>query len=447
MRTLIALLLVLAALPASDATAATRTVTDAGDAGDGTCDASCTLRDAITGAQADDRILFDLALPNPLQLSLAGPALQVSVPLRITANDGVPTTLVRTSGSGRLLEILNGGDVRIVGLGFASGAIVGIGLDAEGGAIRIAAGGALELRQCVFRNNQAVTVAVLGTPGFVGTARGGAIASHGDLIVDGCTFIDNGARGGSGFPSTVLMIPGMAGGNGFGGAIHASGAVDVLNSTFTGNIALGGDGGAGGPGPGGMLPGGNGGNGGNGVGGALSFTATATPTVAFSTLSANSVVAGQGGPGGSGAPGGGPGAVTGAALASDAATTINTSVIGSNGNTLVSGCAGAALTQRTTNRVDDVGCPGITVPGLMAQFEPLDAGAPVPVYRPLLGSIVVDTSPDCLDALGVEAVDLDQLLAARPLFGGGAPATCDFGAIEFDVVFFRDGFEDPPPPP
>lgn len=429
------------------ALAATRTVTDAGDAGDGTCDASCTLRDALTGVQADDRILFDLALPNPLQLSLTGPALQVSVPLRITANDGVPTTLKRTAATGRLLEILDGGDVRIVGLGFESGTIVGIGLDAEGGAVRVAEGGALELRQCVFRNNNAVTNAVLGTPGFVGTARGGAIAARGDLIVDGCTFVENGARGGAGFPSTVLMIPGMAGGSGYGGAIHAAGAIDVLNSTFTGNVALGGDGGTGGPGPGGPLPGGNGGNGGSSAGGALFFAATATPTVAFSTLSANSVVAGAGGSGGSGAPSGNPGTAVAAALASDAPATINTSVIAGNGDTQISGCAGPALTQRTTNRVDDAGCPGVTVNGLMSQFAPIDTAATVPVYRPLLGSIVIDTSPDCLDALGVELVDLDQLLDPRPLFGGITPGQCDFGAIEFDVVSFADGFEDPPPPP
>ena len=56
-------LLLFALLGSAQAQAATRTVTDIGDAGDGICDATCTLRDAVNAAQADDRILFALALP------------------------------------------------------------------------------------------------------------------------------------------------------------------------------------------------------------------------------------------------------------------------------------------------------------------------------------------------------------------------------------------------
>lgn len=430
--------------------AAIRTVTETHDNGDGVCDATCTLRDALTAIADGDRVLFALSLPNPVNLDLVGQPLEISVPIRIVGTDGVPTTLRRTGGSGRLMQVRSGGDVRIVGLSFANGAVVTAFDAARGGAILVDPGATLEVRDGEFRNNE---VRVLAPPGILNTAQpasGGAIAADGDLLIEGCTFIQNTARGGDLTGQSNLMqgAPGLPGGSAFGGAIAATGALSVINSTFTGNAAIAGNGGGGGVPPFPMMPGGNGGPGGDGRGGALHVGAAATADISFSTLIANSATPGNGGPGGSpDAVAGAAGIAAGAALQGDAAMTINTSVIASNGNVSVSGCAGAALTARTSNRVDDSGCPGVTVPGLAMQFEPGNSAVHMPVFRPSLGSAVIDTSPDCLDALGVEAVDLDQLLAMRPLFGGVAPGMCDFGAIEFNIVQFGDGFEDPPPPP
>ena len=101
--------------------AATRTVNQTGDSGDGVCDATCTLRDAVDASQTDDRVLFDLALPAPIVIELTGAPLQIDVPMRITATDGVPTTIRRTGGSGRLLNVVSGGDARIIGIGFENG--------------------------------------------------------------------------------------------------------------------------------------------------------------------------------------------------------------------------------------------------------------------------------------------------------------------------------------
>ncbi|MCC6559838.1 MAG: hypothetical protein IT478_00660 [Xanthomonadales bacterium] len=442
---------------AGGACAATWTVTDTGDASDGTCDASCTLRDAVDAANTDDRILFDLALPAPILIGLSGSALQIDVPLRITATDGVRTTIRRVGGNGRLLEVVGNGDARVIGLSFENGAAPSLpGVSADGGAIYIAAGAALELRDCVFRDNRATGAFGAPETGMPGaSARGGAIFAAGDLLVENCAFVGNQAQGGNGASS--IFLPGASGGAASGGAVHAMATADILNSTFSGNLAAGGNGGGGGMGSIG-LPGFNGGDGGAAIGGALAFAASAAPTAAFSTLIANAVDAGDGGPGGPGGPPlmpgdppppagatGATGPVRAAAIDSEAAAILNVSVIAAN--TGATPCAGAALSARTTNRVDDASCPGVVVPALESQFEPIDAQADSPHYTPRFDSVAVDSAPDCLDAVAFEVVDLDQLLTPRPLAGNGGVAACDFGAIELNPVLFGDGFEEPPPPP
>lgn len=442
---------------ATPAGAAIRTVTDTGDAGDGTCDATCTLRDAVNAAQEDDRILFDLALPAPIVVGLVGPPLQIDVPLRIVATDGVRTTVRRVAGTGRLMEVVGNGDARVIGLSFENGsAPAPPDASADGGAVFVAAGAALELRDCVFRGNRAQ--GATGDPMTVGPgmpARGGAIHAAGDLLVENCAFVDNHAEGGEGAFDMVLV--GGSGGAAAGGAVHASGSVDILNATFSGNSATGGNGGPGGMGGIGM-PGADGGPGGSAQGGAVAFSATAAPTLAFSTLIGNSAIGGTGGPGGIGGPpldpeepplpsgiDGADGTAAGATIDSAATTVINVSVVAAN--TGAQPCSGPALAARTSNLVDDASCPGTVVAALEAQFEPIDAQADSPHHLPKFDSAAVDGAADCLDAVAFEAVDLDQLLTPRPLTVHQPPGRCDIGAIEHNPVLFGDGFEEPPPPP
>lgn len=436
---------------AGPAGAATLTVTDTGDAGDGTCDASCTLRDAVDAAASDDRILFDLALPAPILIGLSGGALQIDVPLRITATDGVRTTVRRVGGNGRLLDVVGSGDARVIGLSFEHGdAPAPFGVSADGGAIFIAAGAALELRNCVLRGNRAIGASgdpMVLSPG--SPANGGAIYAAGDLLVDGCAFVDNHASGGDG--ASDLVSAGTMGGAASGGAIHALATIDILNSTFSGNSAMGGSGAPG-------APGSNGGDGGPAAGGAIALAASALPTIAFSTLIGNSVAGGAGGIGG---PGGEPlpatnparpdglngadGTARGAALDAAASTLLNVSVLAAN--TGATQCSGATISARTSNSVADASCPGVVVAALEAQFEPIDAASDSPHYRPKLSSVVVDSAADCLDAVAFEAVDFDQLLTPRPLTVNAPAGRCDIGAIELNPVLFGDGFEEPPPPP
>ncbi|MEZ5484061.1 MAG: hypothetical protein R3F01_02695 [Lysobacteraceae bacterium] len=422
-------------------------VTDPGDAGDGTCDASCTLRDAITASAEDDRILIDPLLPAPIELELTGTPLFIDVPLRIIGADGVPTILRRTAGDGRLLEFGANADVRIVGLGFENGNVLSLtsGTPAEGGAILTAAGSTLELRDCVFRNNRATgSVAPMDFDGII-DARGGAVAAHGDLLIENCAFVGNratGSAGTAGMPE--IHASGGDGGDAEGGAIFANAAADILNSTFNDNQAM-----AGGGGFGTIFAtmGGGGGNGGNAAGGAIFIANGGSGTLAFSTLIGNLTQAGAGGAGGVGSttgPDGAAGVATGTALQSDGDLLLNTSVIVGDGMT--STCEGATITLRTDNLVSDADCPGSIVADLELQFEPINSLAASPHFRPLPGSAAVDTSPDCLDALGAELVDLDQLIATRPMTYQATPV-CDFGAIEFTPVIFADGLETPPPAP
>lgn len=443
--------LIAALLVNGSAMSAILTVTDTGDAGDGTCDATCTLRDAVDAAQAEDRILFDLALPAPIVIGLTGPALQVDVPLRILANDGVRTTLRRVANAGRLLEVIASGDARIVGLSFENGTAPDAGgASLDGGAVLVASGGALELRACVFRNNSAgpgaLAIEMSGTG-----ARGGAIYSAGQIVIDACAFVGNSATGGGGGFSVVTGA-GYPGGMASGGAIHSDGVIDITNTTFSGNRAQGGTGGMGAP----HLPSAPGGMGGNASGGAVTFATTPGASVAFSSFFANVATGGTGGMSSPGFPMPGfpplppvpapNGVASGAGITAAAATVLNASAVAAN--TGADQCVGGALlTARTSNLVGDAACPGDLVADLIDHFDPIDVLADSPHYLPRFGGVAVDSAPDCMDAVAVEAIDLDQLLKPRPLAGNGNTSACDFGAIELNPVLFGDGFEEPPPPP
>jgi hypothetical protein len=77
---------------------------------------------------------------------------------------------------------------------------------------------------------------LVGDPTVGGSAQGGAIFSIGRLYVDSCTFVDNQAIGGDGNAANDA-------GDALGGAIANSGdALTVVNSTFTNNLAAGGQG-------------------------------------------------------------------------------------------------------------------------------------------------------------------------------------------------------------
>lgn len=392
-------------------------VTDTGDAGDGTCDATCTLREAVDSAGNGDRILFDPALPPPVVVTLTGDALAIDTTLRISANKGMTTVLTRT-GAGRLMELGGSADVRVEGLAFQDSHMdmTSNGL-AEGGAILAASSTRLELRDAVFRNNR-IQGSNSGLPLAGPDVRGGAIASAGQLVMDRCAFVGNRTIGAPGGAADSFVWPGS---RVFGAAIYSSGSVSVRNCSFSDNAITGG------------YPGGS------AFGGAIYLSTGAVADISFSTLIDNHATPGAT------LPPNPPGSAVGHAIGNDGTLILDSSVIAANVGSSGVACTGAGTSTRNGNYTDDGSCPGVVIANLDTQFQAIDANATNPHYFPLGSSAVVDALPDCLDALGATLVDVDQLQAPRPGLLAPLP-TCDMGAVEYTGAIFADGLETPPAP-
>ncbi len=219
-----------------------------------------------------------------------------------------------------------------------------------------------------------------GNGGNGGNGEGGAIYNAGTLTISGSTFTANAANGGSGGVSGfggwggtggsrglsgIGIIaqgsqgsngPGAPSGNGGtgadgqGGAIYNAGTLQLLNTTFSSNVATGG---AGGPvdAPGTGAPGGNSGSGGpagNGAGGGLYDAGTTTFSAV--TFTSNSAIGGAGGAGAMGGGGtsltnggsGGNGGAGGGAQGGAAAGSPEAGQVAScSGNTATAGAGGA----------------------------------------------------------------------------------------------------------
>ncbi len=183
------------------------------------------------------------------------------------------------------------------------------GRTTEGGGV-FNEGGSVVASNCVFASNMAIgfpgtngtTVASSGMPG-----SGGAIYNTGSLIVLDSTFSTNRAIGGDGgvvWQSTAFTRFGD-GGEGRGAAIYASGFVGLTNCTFTANDTVGGNGGLS------MDPFTSGaGNGAEAAGGAIH--ASGTLNASNSTFSSNACKGGDAGQGAG--TGGGPARASGGAL-------------------------------------------------------------------------------------------------------------------------------------
>jgi len=176
---LVALAFTLILLPLQPAHAFGYVVTKLADTNDGVCNADCSLREAITVANAtliDDSITFSISgsiglnstLPNLASAATAG---------TLTITGGGTITVTRGSGTFRIMSVLPGANVTINSLTITNGSAT-----------------------------------------IVGVTLGGAIYNAGTLIVNGSTFSGNNA-----------MF--------YGGGIYNAGALTVDTSSFTTNIA------------------------------------------------------------------------------------------------------------------------------------------------------------------------------------------------------------------
>ena len=230
--------------------AASFTVTKTGDTNDGTCDADCSLREAINAANVlagADTILLP-AGTYTLTIAGAGEDANATGDLDITDDltingAGQITTIIDGNATDRVFHVLSSGTVEINGVIIQNGNVSGgfpVGL---GGGI-FNDGGTLTLTDSTISDNTA-------------TNAGGIFNYGGTLTLNSSTVSDNMASNGAGFSlsrgSTVTLTNSTVSGNTaetFGGGFSSSGiqifgdppaatasTVTLTNSSVSGNTA------------------------------------------------------------------------------------------------------------------------------------------------------------------------------------------------------------------
>ncbi len=198
-------------------------VTKLNDTNDGSCDADCSLREALEAASPNSTINFAPKLEGKIKL---GSTLIINKNLTI---NGPSSKAITISGDDevRVFYVSSGIEFRIINLTIAQGRVKG------------EPGSTGKPRQ----------------PGSAGTAaKGGGLYNDGGTVtILYCTFWDNRAMGGSGGRGGLGGVglpdrfknpgPGGKGGDGMGGGLYNAGTVFLVNSTFSGNSAMGGGGG------------------------------------------------------------------------------------------------------------------------------------------------------------------------------------------------------------
>ena len=302
-------------------------VNQADDNGDGTCDATCTLRDAInTFNNAPGTYVVTFNLPScttvsPCTLTLSqGPFVGTINPLSISNSgsltiQGPGANVLKIDGnnavqfeSTRVFFVSSGATVNLSGITITHGTPNDFesATNYEGGAI-YNDGGIVTVDSVIFDTNRA-RIGFQGgfssgkLPGTAGSDGGAIYNSTGTMSLTNCTFTNNAAgQGGIGGGSSTVTGAGPGGVGGNGGAIFNAATMTISGTTFSGNG--GGNGGV--PGSRGSSQAGGGGSGGNG--GAIYNTGSLT--IVNSTISGNNagngLNGGSNGNGGNGGNGGG----------------------------------------------------------------------------------------------------------------------------------------------
>lgn len=212
---LIIVLLVLAIIPVTPAYAATFTVTKTDDTNDGSCDADCSLREAIVAANATagaDTIILNNSTTYDLTLAGGGNLgdLDVSGVLTIQSNDpnASPAIINAVVGTlnNRILDVAANANITLRGVTLQGGRIT------TGGAINIGSNATVTLDRVTLTNNQATSTATCGGAIF--------ISAGSTLNINESTINDNQCTTNGGDGGAIGMI---------------NGTVNIRNSTFYGN--------------------------------------------------------------------------------------------------------------------------------------------------------------------------------------------------------------------
>jgi CSLREA domain-containing protein len=257
------------ALFAPAAGAATFEVNSLGDGAADACDATCTLRDAITLANAndeDDEITFVSGLTGTIRLTAGELTVNSYYALTIT---GPGADVLAISGDADDSGTANAGDSRIASISssYAAATLSGLtlteGAAPTAGAVNVTSGATVTIADSVLAGNHStsgnggavasqgrVTIvrsSLTGNGAPAGGGDGGAISvdSGGVLAIADSVLSGNTARGGgavrtSGYASATLddtEISGNAAVNGAGGGIQSGGLLTVNSSAITGNTA------------------------------------------------------------------------------------------------------------------------------------------------------------------------------------------------------------------
>lgn len=224
-----ALLVVFLVLTAS-ASAQTFTVTSTADPGDGTCDGTCTLREALAEANAvNGTVEFDTGLAGATIALTAG---QLEATGDVTIDGTELGITVSGADLSRVLYIAPGATVAVSGLTLADGNV-----DTEGGAFGgnvLHEGDGLTLTDVVVRDGS--------TSETFAFARGGGVAAFGPLTMMGGAVRNNyaDARGAGLYlvgtsVITNVRIENNDGGDGAG--VHVVGMTEIRGTVLQGNAA------------------------------------------------------------------------------------------------------------------------------------------------------------------------------------------------------------------
>ena len=448
-RALLAFALIVAALPLLSLTpgvsAASLVVNTTADTLDGTCDADCSLRDAVAvanGTPETDTITFALPGAAPWTITLAVPggfalaedvtiqgpgaaSLTIDDPFALcgpgtfTINPGVVATIAGLTASGNAgvgfcgsAGINNSGGTLTVDEAVVQGYVVGLGNSS----------GVLTVTDSVVQNN---------------AARGIVNQSFGTLVVRNSSVLANGQGaaspffigfGGGGVMSQGVLqitdssIAGNTGGPGAGVFLYQGGSATIAGSTIAGNAATSGSGG--------------------GI-----YAQLATLTMINSTVSGNTSVGTGGGIHADllGATSlrfvtvaGNTAGVDGGGIFASSATSLLGSIVAGNVDSdpgqATADCYGSAFTSQGSNVLGTgsdcaVGADDVAFAGALADLlNPTlaDNGGPTPTHALVANSPALGSAAAAAGAGA--AAGRDQRGVARPQGLG-----CDSGAFESDL--------------
>ena len=249
------------AISATAAGAGSLTVTNTTDVVDGSCDATCSLRDAIADSVAGDTIVFDFGPKSSPPWTIRLTAGQISINHELTIEGPTNATELAISGDSdsngtgnfRVFLVTASGDLTLSDLTVRDGATT-THTDKDGACARVS--GRLELDSVLFTNCRAWNGGTAVMNNSAG-GEGGAIyvVAGATLVATDSSFTSNLAGQGE------IRNDFMGGGpGGRGGAIATAGTTTIRRSTFSSNAAgkgaqPNGHGGAGGAVA--VLPGGN----------------------------------------------------------------------------------------------------------------------------------------------------------------------------------------------